>query len=43
MDHEVGPGLYKAVDWLLKLSQDDFGLHQEKNDRGTMEVEVPQI
>ena len=20
IDHEVGPGLYKAVDWLLKLS-----------------------
>jgi hypothetical protein len=30
MDHEVGPGLCKAVDWLLKLSRDNFGLHQEK-------------
>ena len=27
MDHEVGPGLCKAIDWLLKLSQDNFGLH----------------
>ena len=43
MDHEVGPWLYKAVDWLLKLSRDNFGLHQEKNSRGTMEVEVPKI
>jgi len=30
MDHEVGPGLYKAVDWLLKLSRDNFGLHPRK-------------
>ena len=27
MDHEVGPGLCKAADWLLKLSRDNFGLH----------------
>ena len=43
MDHEVGPGLYKATDWLLKLSRDNFGLHQEKNGKGIMEVEVPKI
>jgi hypothetical protein len=44
MDHEVGPGLCKAAtDWLLKLSRDNFGLHQEKNGRGTIEVEVPKI
>ena len=41
MDHEVGPRLCKAVDRLLKLSRDNFGLHQIKNGRGTMEVEVP--
>jgi hypothetical protein len=43
MDHELGPGLCKATDWLLKLFRDNFGLHQEKNGRGTMEVEVPKI
>ena len=43
MDHEVGPRLSKATDWLLKLSRDNFGLHHEKNGRGTMEVEVPKI
>ena len=43
MDHEVGPWLYKAIDWLVKLSRDNCGLHQEKNGRGTMEVEVPKI
>ena len=41
MDHEVGPRLCKAPDWLLKLSQDNFGLYQEENGRGTMEVKVP--
>ena len=43
MDHEVEPRLCKAVDWLLKLSRDNFGLHQEKTSRGTKEVEVPKI
>ena len=43
MDNEVGPRLSKATDWLLKLSWDNFGLHHEKNGRGTMEVEVPKI
>jgi hypothetical protein len=43
MDHEIGPRLCKAVDWLLKLSRDNFGLHQEINGKGTMEVEVPRI
>jgi hypothetical protein len=33
MDHELGPRLCKADDWLLKLSRDNFGLHQEKNGR----------
>jgi hypothetical protein len=40
MDHELGPGLCKAANWLLKLSRDNFGLHQEKMGRGTMEIEV---
>jgi hypothetical protein len=40
MDHELGPGLCKVANWLLKLSRDNFGLHQEKNGRGTMQVEV---
>ena len=43
MDHEVGPRLCKAVNWLLKLSRDNFGLHQGKHGRGTMKVEVPKI
>jgi hypothetical protein len=43
MDHEVGLGLCKAVGSLLKLSRDNFGLHQEKNGRGAMEVEVSKI
>ena len=43
MDNEVGPRLCKAVDWLLKLSLDNFSLHQEKNGKGTMKVEVPKI
>jgi hypothetical protein len=43
MDHEVGPRLCKAADWLLKLFQDNFGVHQEKNGRGTMKVKVPKI
>lgn len=30
MDHEVGLQLCKAVDWLLMLSWDNFGSHQEK-------------
>jgi hypothetical protein len=34
MDHEVGPGLCKVAYWLLKLSRDNFGLHQEKNGKG---------
>ena len=41
MDHEVGPWLYKAANWLL--SHDNFGLHQENNGRGTIEVKVPKI
>ena len=43
MDHEVGLGLCKATDWLLKLFRDNFGLHQKKNGRGTMKVKVPKI
>ena len=43
MDHDVGPWLCKATDWLLKLSRDNFGLHQEKNGIGTMKVKVPNI
>ena len=41
MDHEVVPGSCKSIDWLLNSSQDHFGLHQEKNVRVIMEVEVP--
>ena len=43
MDHEVVPWRSKSADWLLKLSQDNFGLHLRKNGRGTMKVEVPNI
>ena len=41
MDHEVVPRPYKICDWLLNSSQDQFGLHQGKNVRVTMEFEVP--
>jgi hypothetical protein len=34
-------GICKSVDWLLNSSQDHCGLHQGKNGRVTMEVEVP--
>ena len=43
MDHEFGPGLYKATDWMPKLSRDNFGLHLGKIVIGTMKVEVPKI
>ena len=43
MDHEVAPGRFKSVDWLLNSSQDNFGFHWRKNGGGTMEVEVPKI
>ena len=41
MDQVVVPWCCKSVDWLLNSSLDHFGLHQGKNDRVTMEVEVP--
>ena len=41
MDHELVPRPSKRCDWTLKLSWDDLGLHQGKNGRVTMEVEVP--
>ena len=41
MDQEVFPGRCKSVDWLLNSSRDHFGLHQGKNGKVTMEVEVP--
>ena len=43
MDHEVVPRRCKRVDWLMVSSHDNFGLHHEKNGRGTMEVEVSKI
>ena len=42
MDQEVIPGRCKSIDWLLNSSWDLFGLHQGKNGRVTMEVEVPE-
>ena len=41
MDHEVVPRPCKIYDWLLNSFQDDFGLHQEKNVRVTMEFQAP--
>ena len=41
MDHEAVTGHCKGVDWLLHFSWDHFGLHQGKNGKVTMEVEVP--
>ena len=43
MDQEVVPGRCKSVDWMLNSSRDYFILHQGKNDRVTMEVEVPKL
>jgi hypothetical protein len=40
MDHEVVSPPSKQCDWMLKSSRDDLGLHQGKNGRVTMEVEV---
>jgi hypothetical protein len=40
MDHEVVPRPSKRCDWTLKSSRDDLGLHQGKNGRVIMEVEV---
>jgi hypothetical protein len=40
MDHEVIPCSSKICDWPLNLSQDHFGLHQEKNVRVTMQLEI---
>ena len=40
MDHEVVPWPCKICDWLLNSSWDHFGLHQGRNVRVTMEVEV---
>ena len=41
MDHEVVPRACKICDWLLNSSRDHFGLYQGKNDRVTVEFEVP--
>jgi hypothetical protein len=43
MDHEVGPRPCESCDWMLKSSRDNFGLHQGKDVRWTMEFEVPKI
>ena len=43
MDHEVVPGHCKSVDWLLNSSQDHFSVHQGKNGRVIMKVEVPKV
>ena len=43
MDYEVIPRPSKRCDWTLKSSQDDLGLHQEKNGRVTTEVEVHKL
>jgi hypothetical protein len=40
MDREVVPRPSKQCDWTLKSSRDDLGLHQGKNGRVTVEVEV---
>ena len=40
MDQEVVLGRCKSDNWLLNSSLDHFGLHQEKNGRVVMKVEV---
>ena len=37
---QILPCCSKICDWLLYLSQDHFGLHQAKNVKLTMELEV---
>ena len=41
VDHEVVPKPCKIYDWMSNLSWDDFGLHQGKKVRATMEFEAP--
>ena len=41
MNHEVVPRPCKICDWLVDSSRDHFGLHQGRNIRMTMELEVP--
>ena len=41
MDHKVVSCSSKICDWPLNSSRDRFDLHQEKNVRVTMELEVP--
>jgi hypothetical protein len=41
MDHEVVPRPCKICDWLLNSSEDHFILHQGKNVKAVMELEVP--
>ena len=43
MDNEVVKWQCKSIDWLLNSSHDHFNLHQGKNGKGTMKVEVPKI
>ena len=41
MDHEVISKPCEIYDWLLNSSRDNFGLHQGKNVKVTMQFEAP--
>ena len=41
MDHELVPQPSEAYDWMLNSSREQFGLHQAKNVREPIEIEVP--
>ena len=41
MDHRIIPRPWKTCDWLLNSSPDNFGLHQWKNVKVTIEFDVP--
>lgn len=41
MDHELVPRPSEACDWMLNSSREQFGLHQAKNVREPIDIEVP--
>jgi hypothetical protein len=41
MDHELVPRPSEACDWMLNSSREQIGLHQAKNVREPIDIEVP--
>ena len=42
MDHELVPRPFETCDWMFNLSWEQFGLHQAKNVKEPIDIEVPQ-